>query len=76
MYDLVNRPYEIGILLLCHTEKMLSLAYVIARDLISYGGDSKPYMWDGPCTLPYESPARPKIILDFEAFIKEWAICK
>ena len=41
-----------------------------------YGGDITSYIWGGPSTLSYESPARPKMILDFEAFINEWAICK
>ena len=70
-YDLVNRPYEIGILLLCHTDEMLSSTYEMIIDLMSYRGDSKSYVWGGPSTLPYQSPARPKIILDFDAFIKE-----
>ena len=44
MDEIVSPTYEMGILLLCHTDEMLSPTYGIATDLMLYVRDSKSYV--------------------------------
>ena len=44
MEGLISHPYEIGILLLCRRDEMLSPTYEIRTDIVSYGRDVKSYV--------------------------------
>ena len=44
MDELISHPYEIGTLLLCPTDEMLSPTYEIATDIMSYGRVIKSYV--------------------------------